>query len=91
MVELCFEGLRNFDTRRWMIAEQEDNGEVVGCNISATDHSMGGDYWQRTSVFDCYGEGGFMTRRTFTQRNYLLPVNQEELDRVPGMTQNPGW
>lgn len=91
MVELCFEGLRYFDTRRWMIAEQEDNGEVVGCNISATDHSMGGDYWQRTSVFDCYGEGGFMTRRTFTQRNYLLPVNQEELDRVPGMTQNPGW
>ena len=91
LVELCFEGHRYFDTRRWMIAEQEDNGEVVGCNIEATNHNMNGDYWTRTSVFDCYGEGGFMTRRTFTKRNYLLPINQEELNRVPGMTQNLGW
>lgn len=30
MVELCFEGKRYFDTRRWMIAEREDNGKVVG-------------------------------------------------------------
>ncbi len=91
MVELCFEGHRYFDTRTWMTALIEDNGEVVGCNIKALNHNIGGDYWKRTSVFETYGEGGFMTRRSFTEKNYLFPVNQEELDRVPGMTQNLGW
>lgn len=91
MVELCFEGHRYFDTRTWMTAEVEDDGEVAGCNIKALNHNIGGDYWKRTSVFETYGEGGFMTRRSFTEKNYLFPVNQEELDRVPGMTQNLGW
>ena len=84
MVELCFEGHRYFDTRTWMTASIEDNGEVAGCNIKALNHNIGGDYWKRTSVFETYGEGGFMTRRSFTEKNYLFPVNQEELDRVPG-------
>ncbi len=74
-----------------MTASIEDNGEVAGCNIKALNHNIGGDYWKRTSVFETYGEGGFMTRRSFTEKNYLFPVNQEELDRVPGMTQNLGW
>lgn len=91
MVEFCFEGLRYFDTRTWMTAEQEDDGDVFGCNVRATNHNINGEYWKRTSVFDCYGEGGFMTKRTFTERNYLFPFNQEELDRCPNLTQNLGW
>ena len=91
MVELCFEGKRYFDTRRWMIAEKEDNGKVVGCNIGAFDHKMSGDYWRRTSIFDTFGEAGTKAERVFTKKYYLLPMNQSELDRVPELTQNYGW
>lgn len=91
MVELCFEGKRYFDTRRWMIAEKEDNGKVVGCNIGASDYKMSGDYWRRTSIFDTFGEAGTKAERVFTKKYYLLPMNQSELDRVPELTQNYGW
>ena len=91
MVELCFENSRFFDCNTWMTAVSENNGEVVGCNIMAKNHAMGGEFWKRTSIFDCYGEGGFKTRRVLTEKNYLLPFNQGELDRVPMLTQNYGW
>ena len=91
MVELCFEGKRYFDTRRWMIAEKEDNGKVVGCNLNATNHKISGDYWKRTSIFDTFGEAGTTSERVFTKKYYLLPMNQGELDRVPDLTQNYGW
>lgn len=90
-VELCFENSRYFDCNTWMISTVQNHGEVVGCNIYTTNHTLGGPYWKRTSIFDCYGEGGFKTRRTFTERNYLLPFNQGELDRVTKLTQNYGW
>lgn len=91
MVELCFEGKRYFDTRRWMIAEKEDNGKVVGCNIGAANHNMSGEYWKRTSIFDTFGEAGTKSERVFTKKYYVLPMNQAELDRVPELTQNYGW
>lgn len=91
MVELCFENSRFFDCNTWMTSVSENNGEVVGCNIMAKNHAMGGAYWHRTSIFDCYGEGGFKTRRVLSEKNYLLPFNQGELDRVPTLTQNYGW
>lgn len=90
-VELCFEGTRYFDTRTWMTAEQEDNGEVVGCNVAASNDDIGKEFWTRTSIFKTYGEGGITTDRVFTKKHYLLPINQEELDRCPDMTQNYGW
>lgn len=90
-VEMCFEGTRYFDTRTWMTAEREDNGDVAGCNVSASNHTIGGAFWQRTSISSTYGEGGITTKRTFTKKNYLLPINQEELDRCSVMTQNYGW
>ncbi len=91
MVELCFEGKRYFDTRRWMIAEKEDNGKVVGCNIGAANHNISGEYWKRTSIFDTFGEAGTKSERVFTKKYYVLPMNQAELDRVPELTQNYGW
>ena len=91
MVEMCFEGSRYIDCNTWMISEKQNSGAVVGCNINITNHELEGNYWKRTSIFDCFGEGGFMTERVFKVKNYFLPINQEELDRVPGYTQNLGW
>ncbi len=91
MVELCVEGVRFFDARTWMTAEYDYNGEVVGCNIMAKNDDINGDFWKRTSIFDCLGEAGLTNRRSFTKKNYLLPIPQTEMRLVPGMTQNLGW
>ncbi len=93
IVELCAEGVRNFDIRTWMTAEEDLNGDVVGCNIMAKNQEIGGEYWTRTSIFapGGLGEGGQTTMRTFTKKNYLYPFPQNEIERVPGMTQNLGW
>lgn len=55
-----------------MIAEREDNGKVVGCNIGASDHKISGDYWRRTSIFDTFGEAGTKSERVFTKKYYVL-------------------
>ncbi len=94
-IEFCAEGVRFFDIRTWMTAEADMTGDaVVGCNISAANHDLDGDYWQRTSVFapGAWGEGNVNdTKRKFTKKQYLYPIPQDELEKVPGMKQNLGW
>ena len=90
-VELCFEGVRYYDNCQWMTAVVQHSGHVVGCNISASDHNIGGDFWKRTSIFSHYGEGGQKTLRTFENKHYLMPINQTEMNRCPAITQNYGW
>ena len=84
-VELAFEGLRYYDTRRWMIAEQTDNGSMWGMNTSArgSGDQIPSDFWQRTAF----------ERRVFKVQHYLFPFPQREIDRnVYLKTQNNyGW
>lgn len=91
MVELCFEYSRFYDCNTWMITDKVNNGDVAGCDINQNNHDIGGDYWKRTSIFNTFGEGGFMTQRTIGKKHYLLPFNQAEVDRCKQMTQNYGW
>lgn len=90
-VEFCFEGVRYYDLCQWMMAEVDNSGHVVGCNIEADNHAIGGDYWKRTSIFSNYGEGGQISLRTFEKKHYLMPFNQTEMNRCPTITQNYGW
>lgn len=90
-VELCFETQRYYDITSWMTATRENNGEVGGCDITQTTDAVGSAFWKRTSIFDCYGEGGIKTRRIFQDKHYLLPMQQIEMDRLPNYTQNYGW
>lgn len=86
-LELCFENLRYFDTRTWMISDQADNGAVYGMNIYHTNHTADGPFWKRTVVKT---EGGYPGIRIWQNKKYLLPIHQAELDRV-NITQNYGW
>jgi hypothetical protein len=74
-----------------MMAEVDNSGHVVGCNIEADNHAIGGDYWKRTSIFSNYGEGGQTSLRTFEKKHYLMPFNQTEMNRCSTITQNYGW
>lgn len=76
-VELCFENVRYFDTRRWRIAEQTDNGPMQGLNISK-------------DLPDFLQVVNFETR-VFTKRHYLFPIPSNDVNVDKEMVQNPGW
>ncbi len=83
-VELAYEDQRYFDTRRWMVMEDTNNGYVHGMDVSkTTDKPVGAAaFWKRTPVKD-YG------KRTFTKAFYLHPIEQWELDRDTRLEQAP--
>jgi len=80
-VELAFENLRFFDTRRWKVAMQTDGGKFWGMDVNAGTSFTDAAFYKRT-VFET---------REFEQKNYLFPINQAEMDRNRNMVQNPGY
>jgi len=80
-VELAFENVRYFDTRRWKIAEQTDGGPFYGMNINAGNSLTDLSFYQRT-VFET---------RVFQKKHYLWPIPQQELDIDKNLIQNTGW
>ena len=76
-VELAFENVRFFDTRRWKIAEQTDNGPIYGLSITK-------DIPEFRTVIP------FETR-VFTKRHYLFPIPAKDVNSDAMMVQNPGW
>ncbi len=77
-VELCGEGLRYEDLRRWKAAEKVLNGPKYGMNYQS-DNS--GDFFKRTAYLN----------RIYTKANYWLPIHQSEIDKNPNLVQNPFW
>ncbi|WP_017260147.1 RagB/SusD family nutrient uptake outer membrane protein [Pedobacter arcticus] len=81
-VELCTEGQRYFNVRRWMIAENAVgdgglNGDFHGMN-------MDGDattFFQRTKI----------QTRVFERKQYLYPIPYNEMEKTKNLVQNPLW
>lgn len=80
-VELCFEQLRYFDTRRWLIAEETDGGPFYGMNVDAGNQIGDEGFYQRTAF----------ENRVFKKAYYLFPIPQSEIDRDNNIVQNPDW
>lgn len=80
-IELCFEQLRYFDTRRWLIAEETDGGPFYGMNVDAGNSFTDEAFYKRT-VFE---------NRVFLPNYYLFPIPQSEINKDPQIVQNPGW
>jgi len=80
-IELVFESLRWFDTQRWGIAEQTNNGPYYGMNIDAGNSVNDPAFYKRT-VFE---------RRVFQHKHYWYPIGQNQIDRGLLLVQNPGW
>lgn len=79
-VELCTEGQRYFDVRRWMIAEKQGSqqgGDVFGMNMDGDATS----FYQRIR---------FQTR-IFEPKQYLYPIPFTEMQKSKTLVQNPGW
>lgn len=76
-VELAFENVRYFDTRRWRIAEQTDAGPFYGMDMTKN----GAAFYTRT----------LLETRIFRKRDYLFPIPVAEVLSVPLIKQNTGW
>lgn len=79
-VELCCEGSRWMDIRRWRIAEElpEMCGNDYGMNFGADNYT---DFYKRT-VYQT---------RVWKKSLYWLPVYTEEMNKNPKLVQAPFW
>jgi hypothetical protein len=78
-VELCIEGIRYNDLRRWKEAETVLTGQVEGMNVNAT---IKDEYFKRTKL-DIV--------RSYKKAFYFQPVPASEMDKNPNLVQNPYW
>lgn len=78
-VELCFEEQRFYDVRRWKEGETYFNKPITGMRI--TKNANGTFNYERFNV----------ESRVFTEKNYLFPISQNELNRAPALGQNKGY
>ena len=78
-VELCFEEQRFYDVRRWKEGEIYFNKPITGMRI--TKNANGTFNYERFTV----------ENRVFTEKNYLFPISQNELNRAPALGQNKGY
>lgn len=84
-VELAFEGHNFYDSRRWLIAENTERGDIHGMNIQAKG-SPGTEtypeaFFQRTVI----------EKRVFTPSFYLFPIPQSAINKNEALTQNYKW
>ena len=76
-IELAFEGFRFFDVRRWMIADQTENKDMHGLELTrGNDNSM----TAKTIV---------VRRHVFRQAEYFWPIPYSEVVKFPELLQNP--
>ncbi|ULQ54720.1 RagB/SusD family nutrient uptake outer membrane protein [Flavihumibacter fluvii] len=77
-VELCFEGHRYYDVRRWKIAEATQNVNIGQVIINRAANG------KKTYTYQT------LEQRIFEPANYLLPIPKTEINRT-SLEQNPGY
>lgn len=84
-IEFAFEGMSFYDTRRWLIAESTEKGNIHGMNIQAQgkrgSNSYPDNFFQRT----------VLERRVFTPSFYLYPIPQTAINKNHSLVQNYKW
>ena len=83
MVEFLHEGLRYHDLRRWGIIKAEESIPIMGMDTEKTEKD---GYYNRVI---CNYSG--VRNRVFKDKMILLPIDMQEIKRVPTLDQNPGW
>ena len=86
-VELCFEGHRYDDLRRWKIAHLEEQTKVEFLVM----RWQGGPSATYPTGFSFVIEEQANLRKTFNERNYWWPIPSSEIAAVPSFRQTTGW
>jgi len=93
-IEFAFEGHRFWDVRRWLIAKSVDNGQlhVLNARPSTTELSATGlDINSEAAGVAVLYKPVTIQDRVFTDKHYLMPIPQTEIDKSPNLKQNFGW
>jgi hypothetical protein len=77
-IELCYEGHRAWDVRRWKKGIELFSIPVQGLDIKASSPQ---DFYKAVNV----------ENRVFTQAYYLFPIRISETEINKNLVQNPGW
>jgi hypothetical protein len=78
LIEFAMEGQRFWDLRRWKKATTEMNKPITGWDISRSAAPL---YYRETFIYN----------QKFSARDYLWPINENELLKNGNLIQNPGW
>lgn len=79
-VELAFEGHRFFDVRRWCVADETENRDLLAMNI------------QKQADGTKTYEVTMLLKRSFLEQHKLVPIPRTEIDKSEGsLVQNPGY
>ena len=79
-VELAFEGHRFFDVRRWCIADETENRDLLAMNI------------QKQADGTKTYEVTMLLKRSFLEQHKLVPIPRTEIDKSEGsLVQNPAY
>lgn len=83
-IELCFEGDRYNTLVRRLTMGDPESLNIYRMNVNENDNAEG------------FGFAGFYTRnllqtRVWSNKCYLFPISQSDLDVSKGLVQNPGW
>lgn len=93
-IELAFESHRFWDVRRWLIAKTVDNVPALGLNArpSAAELAATGlDVSSEAAGVAVFYKTVTLQNRVFTDKHYLMPIPQSEIDKDPNLVQNYGW
>jgi len=92
-IELYLEGFRVDDLKRWKTAEIEMPQDMLGIKYNGTEYatSTAGGWSTANKVRNADGIILFGTGRTWSEKNYLYPIPQDQLNLNSNLGQNPGW
>ncbi|ANI88336.1 carbohydrate-binding protein SusD [Arachidicoccus ginsenosidimutans] len=79
--EMAFEGSRFWDLRRWKLAAQVLNENIIGWDASGTA--------EHPELF--YKLTTYYTMHFIAPRDYLWPLSESDLNVNENLVQNPGW
>ena len=88
-VELFLEGFRIDDLKRWKTAETEMPQDLLGVKMTGTWFET--NWAAQARSLNADGCIVMYSGRSWTQKNYLYPLPQDQLQLNPNLTQNPGW
>ena len=84
-VELCCEGIRYHDIRRWKLGEKYLNGDDYGMNINGKKVS------DDPSDPDAFFVRRVYLKRVYSKKCYWIPIHQGQIDKDPTLVQAPFW
>ena len=83
LIEFFHEGRRYYDIRRWGIVEDLENEPLTGCNVEQSEWE---GFYASTII-----QYSTIRQRVFKPKMIFLPLELNELRKVPTLDQNPGW